>query len=268
MRFLVEASPEATFAEILESSQAAQQAGLDGVMLIPTPTQPAPLVTAAAIAGAVPDILIAAEVPLGERHPLEVAEEASVVDQCSAGRLVLVVRPAPAAEADFAEAVSLLQTAFASRPFRFEGTRWRVPANLPENVHNIEHRTRLMPPPLQPRLELWASGVPVRFAIAHALGHVADGSTAGEQLRDEWHGAQDLPWGVTLPRVRRDRWDTCGQLLARLKEGRATFGQDWCVLRAPASALFDVGRALAPRIQLDGLPAGLDEHWSAPAPCH
>jgi len=56
----------------------------------------APLITAAALAGRVPDLLLAVELELGDRHPFEVAEEAAVVDLASGGRLLLVVRPAAA----------------------------------------------------------------------------------------------------------------------------------------------------------------------------
>jgi alkanesulfonate monooxygenase SsuD/methylene tetrahydromethanopterin reductase-like flavin-dependent oxidoreductase (luciferase family) len=263
MRFVLEA-PAGDFEATRTAAESARDAGFDAVLLAPNPAAPAPLVTASAVAGSVEGLLLAVEVPLGDRHPLEVAEEASVVDLCSGGRLILIVHPAEGAEADFEEAVRFLLTAFASRPFRFDGARWTVPANLPENIHNIEHRTRLMPPPRQPRLELWASGVAVDVALRYGLGHLADATTPRGQLRREWAAAdEELPWAVRLPRASRDVWTSGPAMVEQLRAGRAEFDQDWTVIQPPLAVLAEIGCYVRPRVQLDSLPVGLEAHWDS-----
>ena len=134
MRLLLEPEPVDDLDTLEAAASAAHRADLDGLLLRQANSLPAPLVAAAGLAGrAAPrDLLLAIEVELGSRHPFEVAEEVAVVDIACGGRLILVARPAPGAEDDYAEALDLVRTALTPRPFQFEGRRWRVPANLPE----------------------------------------------------------------------------------------------------------------------------------------
>jgi alkanesulfonate monooxygenase SsuD/methylene tetrahydromethanopterin reductase-like flavin-dependent oxidoreductase (luciferase family) len=246
VRFLLE--PED--ADVLDAARAAEAHGLDGVYLAPTPSLPAPLVTAAAIASAVDGILIAAEVPLGDRHPVELAEEAAVVDLAAAGRLVLVVRPAGAG---FEEALDLLRIAFAARPFAHRGERWTVPAGLPQNLH-APALARVTPAPFQPRLEVWTAGCSAATAVRRGLGHVAG---AGEVP-----ALDGGPASIGAPRARREAWTDTVALLDRLRAGREAFGQDWAVVRAPASAARAIAAEVRPRVQLSELPPGLEAHWA------
>src|SRR5206468_1176510 len=89
VRFLLEVSPR-SLDELVEAGAAARDGGLDGVLLTATEALPAPLIAAAALAGRVDGIRIAAEVDTGDRHPIELAEEAAVTDLASGGRLILV----------------------------------------------------------------------------------------------------------------------------------------------------------------------------------
>ena len=128
-------------------------------------------------------MLVAAEIGLGDRHPLEVAEEAAVTDLALNGRLILVARPATDDLSRFGEALDIVRLACTPKPFRFEGTHWQVPANLPENVWLPEEQVRQMPGPPLARLELWTAGAAARpLAIERGLGHVigsGDDPTAG-----------------------------------------------------------------------------------------
>jgi hypothetical protein len=257
MRFLLEPPGLADLDDALGAARAARDAGLDGILLTATDALPAPLVVASAVAPLVDGILVAAEVPLGDRHPLEVAEEAIVADLVAHGRLVLVVRPAGP---DYAEALRLLRTAFAARPFRFEGERWTVPANLPQNVHNPERLVRVTPAPVQPRLELWTSGPGLEAGLPLGLGHLADRDASDEQLARAWDG--DPPHLLGAPRARREVLGDPGALVERLRAGREAFGQDWAVVAAAAGEAATLGRRVRPRVQLDRLPAGLEEHWA------
>ena len=251
MRFLLE-----PVGDELEAARAARDAGLDGVLLAPTPSLPAPLVVAAALAPVVDGILIAAEVSLGDRHPIEVAEEAAVCDLIAAGRLIVVARPA--VTETFGEALDLLRTAWAARPFDFAGPTWRVPARLPQNEHNLEHRVRVTPAPLQPRLELWTAGKTPDGE--RALGHLAGTDLNG--LGEAWARAERAlgPALIGVPRARRH--DFSPRLIEELRAGRAAFGQDWAVVRATAAEAIRIGADVRPLVQLDRLPPGIEAHWA------
>ena len=86
MRFLLDCADAASFDDVVALAEAAHRDGLDGVLLSGTPALPAPLVVAAALGSRVPDVRLAVEAPLGDRHPIEVAEETAVVDVASGGR--------------------------------------------------------------------------------------------------------------------------------------------------------------------------------------
>jgi hypothetical protein len=252
MRFLLEPRDGD---DVFAAARAARDAGLDGVLFAATPSLPAPLLVAAAVAPVVDGILLAAEVPLGDRHPIELAEEAAVTDLAAAGRLIVVARPAHD-ESAFGEALDLLRTAWAARPFAFEGATWRVPARLPQNEHNLEERVRVTPAPLQPRLELWTAG-PAPDA-ARALGHLAE---RPDGLAEAWARAEIAlgPALVGAPRARRHHFGP--DLLDELRAGRAAFGQDWAVVRASAADAARIGADVRPLVQLDRLPAGIEAHW-------
>jgi hypothetical protein len=255
MRFLLE--PDGVDAERpLEAARAAHAAGLDGVLLAAGEALPAPLVTAAFVAASVPDILIAAELPIGDRHPLEVAEEALVADQASGGRLIVVACPAPGAEDAYDEALDLIRVATVARPFRFAGERWTVPARLPENSDAHDELVRVTPAPAGVRLELWCAGVPVAVAADRGLGHLAEAPVANGVV------AAAVP-AVSEPRARRERWTGAAQLVEGLRAGRAEVGQDWSVVVAPLAAVAAIGAEVRPRVQLDRLPDGLERHWDS-----
>jgi hypothetical protein len=253
MRFLLELEPGADLGALAGATNAAHAAGLDGVLLRECDELPAPLIAAAALAARVPDVLLAVEVALGARHPFEVAEEAAVTDLATGGRLVLVAR---AVDDDYAEALDLLRAALTPRPFRFEGRRWKVPANLPENVHGLEDRVRMMPAPAQVRLELWGSRSGRDAALARGLGYLADTDADPAELAAAHEAAG--PAGLGAPRARRETLADPDALVARLRDGREAFGQDWAVVTGDADVL---GTCVRPRVQLHRLNPKLEELW-------
>jgi alkanesulfonate monooxygenase SsuD/methylene tetrahydromethanopterin reductase-like flavin-dependent oxidoreductase (luciferase family) len=101
------------------------------------------------------DARILVEVALGEELPITLAEELTVLDAISGGRIVAFVTTgdldADAAEED----VLLLRAALSGRPVRHRGARWTVPAGLhadaPESLI-------VTPPPVQLELPVWLSG--------------------------------------------------------------------------------------------------------------
>jgi alkanesulfonate monooxygenase SsuD/methylene tetrahydromethanopterin reductase-like flavin-dependent oxidoreductase (luciferase family) len=273
MRFLLELEPGTDLDALAAGARAAHAAGLDGVLLRESAELPAPLIAAAALAARTPDVLLAVEVGLGVRHPFEIAEEAAVTDLASGGRLILVARPAggqaprrdtvsrggawPLCGEDYAEALDLVRAALTPRPFRFEGRRWKVPANLAENVHGLEERVRMMPAPAQVRLELWGSGAGRDAALARGLGHLADADADPAELAAAHEAAG--PSGLGAPRARRETLGDADELVARLRAGREAFGQDWAVVTGDAHVL---GTRVRPRVQLHRLNAKLEELWA------
>jgi alkanesulfonate monooxygenase SsuD/methylene tetrahydromethanopterin reductase-like flavin-dependent oxidoreductase (luciferase family) len=264
MRALLEPGRVAGLDELVAAGEAVHAAGLDGVFLEPTAALPAPLAAAAALAARVPDIRVATLVEVGRHHPFALAEEAATVDVASGGRLILLAVPAAGSEERCAEALDLLRTAFAARPFNFEGPTWRVPARLPANVHSIHERARLMPVPVQPRLELWGAGAARDAALARGLGYLADAETDGAELAEAHAGAGRAlgPAAIGAPRARRERFDgDPATLVERLRSGRREFDQDWAVIACPPARARELATHVLPRLQLDRLPDGLEPFW-------
>lgn len=266
MRFLLAAEIDDLDAA-LAAATAAREGGLDGIAVHASAPLPAPLLAAAAVGAAVPDVLIAARVPLGERHPIELAEEAAVVDHAIGGRLVLVVEPAPQAPRRFAEALDLLRTALTPRPFRFDGEHWTVPAGLARNVHNVERLVRVTPAPPRERLTIWTAGGTLDTALERALGYAADGERDERELAEAFGAGTGAggcaPALIGAPRARYERMDDPAALIARLRAGRERFGQDWAIVRAPASEASRIGAEVRPHVQLAALPPGLERHWAS-----
>jgi alkanesulfonate monooxygenase SsuD/methylene tetrahydromethanopterin reductase-like flavin-dependent oxidoreductase (luciferase family) len=263
MRLLLEPEPDTDLDTLTAQAQSAHAAGLDGIMLRQSRSVPVPLIVAAALAGRVEDLLLAVEVEVGDRHPFELAEEVAVVDLASAGRLVLVARPAEGTEPEYGEALDLIRTALTARPFRFQGRRWRVPAELPENVHNLETHVRLMPAPAQVRVEIWGAGAGRDDALQRGLGYLADADADPEELaRAHERAAAGLrPAAIGAPRARRDNLEDSDALVTRLRAGREAFGQDWAVVGGDADAAAALGTEVRPRVQLHRLNPALERLW-------
>lgn len=258
MRFVLDPPDPSTVDDLVREAHHAAGLGFDAMLCRATPTLPASLVTAAAVLARVPVLRVVAEIPLGDQHPLLAAEEAAVVDVAGAGRLILLIRPAPGVEERFLEAATLLRTALRARPFRFTGEHWTVPANLPTN-NDHEDRYRMMPAPYQPRMEIWCAGVDASVALDHGFGHLADTGTPAEVLAD----SSTDPLRLDLARARHDPWHgEPDPLVDRLRAGRSQFGQDWSVVRADAEGMARIAGSVRPRIQLDRLPEGLADGWA------
>jgi len=267
MRFLLEPARARGLDDLLSHGRAALRAGFDGVLLRPGRELPAPLISAAALGGALETLLVAVDVTIGDRHPIELAEEAAVVDLGLGGRLVLGVRPDPEAREGFAEALDLLRTAFAARPFRWEGSRWKVPANLPQNVNNPERQVRVSPAPYQPRMEIWGCGEAAAATVGRGMGHLSDPEEALEAVAGRWAEAEGLPSSIGAPRVRRHGFAGAARLREELLDGRRAFGQDWAVVAGDAEVAEVVGREVRPDVQLDALPPGLTDFWQGRTRC-
>lgn len=267
MRLLIEPDPSDDIKAITMVARAAHAGALDGILLRQTAAQPAPLITAAALAPRVPDLLLATEVDIGERHPFELAEEFAVVDLAAAGRLILVARPARGAEDDYGEALDLVRTALAPRPFRFEGRRWTVPAGLPQNVFELETEVRLTPSPAQVRPEIWGAGAGRDEALVRGLGYLAAPDDDPEELAAAYDRAGGAlgPAAIGAPRARRENLSDADELVHSLREGRATFGQDWAAVAGGVAEAELLGTRVRPRVMLKRLNPGVEQLWETAA---
>ncbi len=245
----------------------AQELGFE-LGLIDERHTPAPLVLAAFLAPATDALRIVATVTAGA-HPLTIAEEAAVADLALGGRLVLGVRSGD--EALLAETLDVLNHAFAARPFRHEGQRWRVPANLPEHEH-AETLVRVTPAPAQLELPIWVSGSAApAVARSHGVSLVVDAGGAAP--------------GPAAARLRRpalrtvdasaDHFDPAA-LVEDLRRDQLAWGLDVAILELPttltperrAAILLTIATDVRPALQLASLPDGLTRYWadSASAP--
>jgi alkanesulfonate monooxygenase SsuD/methylene tetrahydromethanopterin reductase-like flavin-dependent oxidoreductase (luciferase family) len=264
------------FDSLVAQAGAAEAAGLD-LAWLESGDGPA-LVSVAALAARTSVLRLAACVPAGA-HPLEIAEGAAVADNCSNGRLVLVVEDVSGDRELLAETVDVLVAALASRPFRHDGARWQVPANLPENELPQE-RIAVTPSPAQLELPLWLAG-PAAADVARerGLSHVS----AEARAAADWAQTEAL-LARAAARLRRpaaltvdadeDGGFAVDDLVERLRSAQRTWGLDVAALRLPEGvgdaarlrAVHTIAAQVRPRVMLDELPRGLDSLWRAVLP--
>jgi Luciferase-like monooxygenase len=234
------------------------------------------LLTAAALSAQTTYLRLAAAVRVGG-HPVGIAEAASVADNSSNGRLILVLE-GTGDDSLLDETAEVLVAAVSSRPFRHAGARWRIPANLPEN-DLPQKRVIVTPLFVQSTLPLWLRG-PSAATVARArgLGYVADGDADGDAATGYWQEteaglgalAQRLSrvGAFTLPAASDGTFDS-DQTVAALLRARSQWALDTAILRAPGTlsdmamgrVIARVATQVAPRVLLDELPDGLAAHW-------
>lgn len=246
------------------------------LVLIPATARSA-TVAAATLATTTSALRVVVAEEVGTEHPVELAEEIAVADLVLGGRALLAIRPAPGVADRFAEVLDLLSDAFGAHPFRHEGDVWTVPANLPENRFNIESLVRVMPAPAQLDLPIWIAGPVGRSeALERGFGVLADSGEDVAELGSWWAAAATAAPG----RVRRMRramvWEppvVAGRLdvtaaVDDLRRRQAAIGLDVVIVRPAAGVdidtlAADLATEVRPRVQLDRLPPGLDDHWTA-----
>jgi alkanesulfonate monooxygenase SsuD/methylene tetrahydromethanopterin reductase-like flavin-dependent oxidoreductase (luciferase family) len=266
-----------TIEGLVAQALAAEVVGIEIAWIESEPDADTALIGAAAVAARTDVIRLAACVKAGG-HPLEIAEAAAVADNCSQGRLILVLED-PTGDAElFAETVDVVLAATAPRPFRHAGPRWRIPSNLPENDQH-EEQIIVTPQVVQVELPVWLCG-PAAAAVARgrALSHVSNEDEGLDSAQRAW-AATDSELGLAAIRSRRpavrlldagaDGGFDAEEVVARLRAEQRAWGMDVAVLRLPR-ALDDAARARAahglaqrvrPRVTMHELPAGIERHW-------
>jgi len=267
---------------LTRQAQAAEDSGFDLVWVqeahgVPWGL-PSPMVVASMLAPLTSALRVAVDVQAGV-HPVYLAEEAAVADLSLGGRLVLGVGHDGGDVDLLAETVDVLLAAQAARPFRHEGQRWRIPANLPANEFNLEERVRVTPAPAQLELPTWITGPAAPdVALDRGLCHVGAATEDAATLERRWR-ATEARLGAAAGRLRRPalralatgpdgRFDD-EALVARLRDEQRRWGMDVVVLQLPRElsvagrerAVDAVARRVRPRVQLDRLPVGLEEFW-------
>ena len=213
---------------------------------------------------------------VGLDHPIELAEEAAVADLALGGRLVLGVRPVVGADDALPEILELLLECFASHPFRHQGRRWQVPANLDHNVFNLEDLVRVAPAPAQLELPVWVVGPSGRRAAAErGLGVVADADEPTADLA-RWWAETNAEHPNLVRRIRRSAiWEpplddgrvVVDEAVDELRGLQRAIGLDLVIVHhargsSSDAVMSDVSRFVRPLVQLDRLPPGLEAHWS------
>jgi hypothetical protein len=177
-----------------------------------------------------------------------------------------------------AETTDAILAATAPRPFRHLGTRWRIPANLPEN-EDREERIVVTPFAVQPELPIWLTGPGAEeVARARGLSHVCGADETPEHAASAW-AATAAALGPGSQRLRRPALrplptDAAGSfdapaLVAALRAEQRLWGLDTAVVRLPPTledrarerAMLVLATRVRPRIVLDALPPGIEEHW-------
>jgi alkanesulfonate monooxygenase SsuD/methylene tetrahydromethanopterin reductase-like flavin-dependent oxidoreductase (luciferase family) len=235
----------------------------------------APFVVAGALGATTSGVRIVASIAAGP-HPVTIAEEAAVADLATGGRLVLAIG---GDDGDLLhETIQLLFDAFAARPFRHRGSRWTTPAHLPEHERG-EQRVRVTPPPAQLEPTVWLHG---RAAAAVSLPWALAFVAGEEDESESWRQLERL-CGLSVGRLRRpalvrvaldrERHVDADGLIESLRRRQDAWGMDVAILELPAGldgderrrALRSIATEVRPRLQLDRLPPGLEQHWSTGA---
>ncbi|MGB3411784.1 MAG: LLM class flavin-dependent oxidoreductase [Microthrixaceae bacterium] len=262
---------------LAEQALAAESHGFDLLWLDDNPGSSAgtALLAASLVAGATDTIRVVAVVRCGP-HPVSLAEEAAVADLTLGGRLSVALRRG-VDDAELDETVTLLRAAWTARPFRHEGQRWTVPANLPANTGWLERRLRVTPTPAQIQLPVWLVGTETApVAVEHCLPVVGD-AEGPDQLALTWGRIEERlgraslhlprPAIVNVPRVERADVES---ISAELIAARELYGLDVAVLRLPtglddaqwSAALATIAHEIRPRVQMDALPPGTEAFWT------
>lgn len=235
---------------------------------------PAPLVAVAALAATTASPRLAAAVTAGA-HPILLAEEAAVADLACKGRLVLVLT---ADERGLLhETVELVLRAWAARPFTHKGSRWSVPAGLPEHEH-ADERVRVTPSPAQLEPTIWLAGEAAESVAAEwGLAPICDSDAAAAAF---WAAAERDRRAAALRARRPGRFrvdvDSDGdleasRLIEQLRSQRDAWGLDVAILELPGGlarpardrALRRIAAAVRPALTIDRVPDGLAEYWEA-----
>jgi hypothetical protein len=266
-----------TLESLATQAVAAEAAGIDIAWLESDDRGQTGFLQAAALSARTTSIRLAASVPVGE-HPLAIAEAAAVADNCSNGRLILILEDRLGDPELLAESADVVLAGLTTRPFNHRGARWTIPAQLPENDQH-EARVIVTPHSVQPELPVWLMGPSAdEVARTRGLTVVATADADPADLTRAWTAAETM-LGSSVVRLRRPgvfELELSGEgtfdddaLVAMLTSAQRGWGMDIAVLRPPRETADSVVAAIAdrvsshvrPRVTMDALAVGLEQHW-------
>jgi hypothetical protein len=226
------------------AARLAEAHGLFGVLV--RPDRPGTEMTRAAeVAVATRDTRVIGWLPLGSEHPVTLAEEAAVLDNIAAGRVMLVADTGDLDAGAAGEDLLLLRRCWSGRPIRHQGPRWRVPAGRHDDVPAAISVT---PKPAQVDIPVWLAG-PAATDVAGSTGLARLVNEPGEVDRDALiaPGIAELSGDLAADRELVTRWAAAGATHLLLRPAPAA---DLSAQLAEISRylLPEVGTPLFPRI--------------------
>lgn len=265
---------------LVAQARASEDAGLELLWCPADAAEPA-LLAAAVASVRTQGIRLVAEIDTGT-HPLASAESAVVADNCSNGRVILMLADPDGDRELMEETLQLLLAGLAARPLQHCGKRWQSPANLPEN-DGTERRITVTPRAPQLEMPVWLRGPSaLELSISYGLSEVVDGLDP-EAATARWeHVEQTLgkharrlsrPCVLSLDVDASGDFDDDG-LVRSLRAHQLGWGLDAAVIRVPlecdnrarARAAWRLATRVRPRVTLDQLPTGVEEHWRTHLP--
>jgi hypothetical protein len=249
MRIGLDLSPELTPSIEADWVRNADRLGLFGVTI--GGRRGSECVRAGAISTTTSTLRLIVQLQFGVDNPVTLAEEVSIVDNLSNGRVVVLADLGSLDAESAAEDLHVFRQALSNRPIQHHGKRWTVPAGLVG--HQAPKAVIASPPPSQVEVPVWTMGSALASGAISGLPVVATDP-------DEIDAAQYLQVGRTtltgdLDRDRRlvSQWAAVGttHLLVALPPGSA-----------PAE-LASVARHLVPEVAMVDFPQVI---VSAPAP--
>lgn len=162
----------------LERAVEADELGL-AFVVVPGGALGEGIALAAAVAARTRDTRIVVHTPLGTEHPTTIAEELSVVDHVSGGRVVALLDTCDLSVEAAAEDVGLLRQAWSGRWVTHSGPRWTVPARI--HGDDSPHAVSVTPWPAQLELPVWLTGeAAADLGASERLPVLVDAMPAGE----------------------------------------------------------------------------------------
>ncbi len=114
------------------------------------------MIAAAYAAAASESLRIVVQVTLGSEHPVTLAEELAVLDNISNGRIVLLAHTGRLGVDEAEEDLDVLRRAWAGRPLRHRGMRWKIPAAIQGQAG--PNAVSVAPKPAQVDIPTWLTG--------------------------------------------------------------------------------------------------------------
>lgn len=113
-------------------------------------------VRAGALSTTTSTIRLAVQLRIGADNPVTLAEEVSIVDNLSNGRVIVLADISSLDTSAAREDVGVLRQALSNRPIQHHGKRWTIPAGL--EGHDAPEAVIASPPPTQIAVPIWLVG--------------------------------------------------------------------------------------------------------------